>query len=52
MITPWLTICTSAPSMPSRLPAKIPRPMKPRWLIEAYATSRLRSVWTSAMKAP
>ena len=35
MMTPWLIIWISAPSTPNTFCEKMPKPMKPRWLIEA-----------------
>ncbi len=34
MDNPWLTICNTAPDMPSDVKAKMPSTMKPRWATE------------------
>ena len=57
---PWLNICRIAPSIAmcaslvpdAKAAAAIPRTTKPMWLIDEYATSRLKSVWAYELKAP
>src|ERR1700692_1061397 len=52
MMMPWLIIWITAPLIPLSVSEKMPRAMKPRWLMLAYATMRLRSRSDSAISAP
>ena len=49
---PWLIIWRMAPCSPCSVKTKMPSVTKPMWLTDEYATSRLRSGWTSATIAP
>jgi hypothetical protein len=40
------------PAPPTLVSAKMPRTMRPKWLIEVNAMSRIMSVWPMASRAP
>jgi hypothetical protein len=48
---PWLTMYSTAPVPAWVVKAKMPMPMKPKWAIDVYDTSRFRSCWPTASRA-
>lgn len=49
---PWLTMYSVEPAPPTLVIAKMPRTMKPKWLIEVNAMRRIMSVCPMASSAP
>ena len=50
--SPWFTIWSTAPSIDSAVKAKMPSTIRPMWLTDEYAISRLMSVCIIATIAP
>ncbi|MOA57952.1 hypothetical protein D3C78_1822350 [compost metagenome] len=51
MVRAWAIMCSTAPERACGLVVNTAITMMPRWLIEAYATRRLMSSCTKAIKA-
>ena len=49
---PWLTECSTAPSRPRSVTAKMPSTMRPIWPIDEYAITPRTSGWRNARTEP